>query len=315
MNRTDRLVAMVMFLQGRRLVRAEDLAAHFEVSLRTVYRDVSALSESGVPVAGEAGVGYTLVKGYHLPPVSFTAEEATALFVGGEMVKRYTDASMKGPAESALLKIRSVLPRERQDELDRLAQVTEFGGDHRPPPGLKKRALLPIKQALVERRVLNLIYRAKDREENTARDVEPLGLVFYGDTWYLIAWCRLRKDIRHFRIDRIQELKVSGERFAPREDFSLKKHLKQSDSGYEKIDVRLWFHKRALERAKKESYAEFTDAITARDGCEIRTQAFSLDWTAKWILSFGLDAEALDPPALRHEVRTLAEDLAKRHKD
>ncbi|MFA5266298.1 MAG: YafY family protein, partial [Opitutaceae bacterium] len=256
-----------------------------------------------------------LVKGYHLPPVSFTAEEATALFVGGEMVKRYTDASMKAPADSALLKIRSVLPRERQDELDRLAQVTEFSGDHRVPLGLNKRTLLPIKQALVGRRVLNLTYRAKDREEDTARDVEPLGLVFYGDTWYLIAWCRLRQDIRHFRIDRIQDLKVSGERFAPHEDFSLKKHLEQGNASQERTDVRLWFHKRALERARKESYSDLAEAKETNSGSEVRMQVFSLDWAARWILSFGPDAEALEPPELRAEVRTLAEDLAKRHGD
>lgn len=123
MNRTDRLVAMVMHLQGRRVVKAEELAAHFEVNVRTIYRDVSALGEAGVPIVGEAGVGYSLVKGYHLPPVMFTAEEAMALFIGGEMVKRFADASMVAPMDSALLKIRSVLPRERQDDLDRKSVV------------------------------------------------------------------------------------------------------------------------------------------------------------------------------------------------
>src|SRR5450432_1525050 len=113
MNRTDRLVAMVMFLQGRRIVRAEDLAAHFEISVRTVYRDLSALSETGVPISGEAGVGYTLLKSYHLPPVMFTAEEASSLFVGAAFAKRFSDRSMRSPLDSALLKIRAVLPRER----------------------------------------------------------------------------------------------------------------------------------------------------------------------------------------------------------
>ncbi len=97
MNRTDRLVAMVLFLQGRRVVRAEELARHFEITVRTVYRDMAALSEAGVPLAGEEGVGYSLMKGYHLPPVMFTSEEAMALFVGGEMVKQFTDASLVSP--------------------------------------------------------------------------------------------------------------------------------------------------------------------------------------------------------------------------
>src|SRR5262245_15767774 len=124
MNRVDRLVAMVLQLQGRRVVRAEDIAAHFEISIRTVYRDLVALGEAGVPITAEAGVGYSLVKGYHLPPVMFTGEEACALFIGGKLVAELTDASLRRQMESALLKIRSVLPRDRQDFLDRLERST-----------------------------------------------------------------------------------------------------------------------------------------------------------------------------------------------
>lgn len=144
MNRTDRLVAMVMHLQGRRVVRARDLAEHFEITERTVYRDIAALSEAGVPISGEAGVGYSLVKGYHLPPVMFTAEEATALFVGGELVRQFADESLRAPMASALLRIRSVLPRDRQDDLDRLARATAVVGSPRLPSGVDQRTLLPI---------------------------------------------------------------------------------------------------------------------------------------------------------------------------
>ena len=132
MNRTDRLVAMVLFLQGRRVVRARDLAARFEITERTVYRDIAALGEAGVPIMGEAGVGYSLMKGYQLPPVMFTADEATSLFVGGELVKQLTDASLQVPMVSALEKLRAVLPRDRQDHVERLAQRTLVFG--RPAP-------------------------------------------------------------------------------------------------------------------------------------------------------------------------------------
>src|SRR5271154_742128 len=124
MNRTDRLVAMVLHLQGRRVVRAEELATHFSVNIRTVYRDIAALGEAGVPISGEAGVGYCLMKGYQLPPVMFTADEATSLFVGGELVKQFTDASLHGPMTSALDKLRAVLPRDRQDHVERLVNHT-----------------------------------------------------------------------------------------------------------------------------------------------------------------------------------------------
>src|SRR5215470_11326042 len=124
MNRVDRLVAIALRLQSRRVVRAEDIAARFEISVRTVYRDLEALGEAGIPILAEAGVGYSLVKGYHLPPVMFTAEEASALFTGGKFVEHLTDASLRKQMDSALLKIRSVLPRDRQDYLDRLERST-----------------------------------------------------------------------------------------------------------------------------------------------------------------------------------------------
>ena len=314
MNRTDRLVAMVLHLQGRRVVRAEELAAHFEVNIRTVYRDMAALGEAGVPISGEAGVGYCLVKGYHLPPVLFTAEEAGALFLGGEMVKRFADASLQAPAASALLKIRAVLPRDRQDELQRLEQATVIASPPRPPAGLDRRTLLPIQQALVSRRVLRLAYRARARSEDTVRDVEPMGVFFAGGAWYLVAWCRLRDEVRHFRLDRIRKLELRGERFNPRQEFSLRSHLAEIDSDSPKIEVRVRFASSALERARSENYAGALEEIPVARGAELRLHTYSLEWCARWILSFGPDAEALAPATLRDCVRSLAQDLAQRHK-
>jgi predicted DNA-binding transcriptional regulator YafY len=120
MNRIDRLLAIILHLQARRVTRAEELAAYFETSLRTIYRDIAALGEAGVPIMAEAGVGYALMKGYHLPPISFTPEEAGALATGGMLVEQFADSSVVAPMRSALTKIRAILPRERQNELARL---------------------------------------------------------------------------------------------------------------------------------------------------------------------------------------------------
>jgi predicted DNA-binding transcriptional regulator YafY len=313
MNRTDRLVAMVMFLQGRRVVRAEELAAHFEVTVRTIYRDISALGEAGVPVAGEAGVGYSLVKGYHLPPVMFTSEEAVALFVGGEMVKQFADASMADPMASALLKIRSVLPRERQDDLDRLARATAIYGAPRLPSGLDQRTLLPIQQALVARRVLRLTYYGKARAEETVREVEPLGVTFHDGAWYLVAWCRLRRDFRYFKLERLRALAVLDERFAARPDFSLRHYLERAMEKEKTTTVRVWFSNTAIDRARRESRAGIAKERPAGEGWEVELRASSLDWLARWILSFGPDAEALSPVLLREKVHVEALASARRH--
>lgn len=314
MNRTDRLVAMVLFLQGRRVVRAAEMAQHFEVTERTVYRDMAALGEAGVPISGEAGVGYCLMKGYQLPPVMFTAEEASALFVGGEMVKQFTDASLHAPMASALDKLRAVLPRDRQDHVEKLVSRTIVRGRvGRTPEAGNQRWMLTVQQGVVLRRVLRMAYRGLEREEDTQREVEPLGVVFYGGSWYLVAWCRLRKDIRHFRVDRIQRLELLPVVFPPREDFSLKEHMEHSGMDGDSLPVRIWFHDRARERAQRESYATLAEEKRRDGGAEYTLYSYSLEWTAQWLLAFGDRAEAVAPAKLRALVKAAAEKIAAKH--
>lgn len=315
MNRTDRLVAMVMFLQGRRVVTADELARHFEVTVRTIYRDIGALSEAGVPVAGEAGVGYSLVKGYHLPPVMFTAEEATALFVGAEMVKQFADASLAGPMDTALLKIRSVLPRDRQDDLDRLKKATSIVGSPRPPSAVDQRTLLPIQQAIVSRRVLRLEYRGRDRAEPTRRDVEPLGVSFHGGAWYLVAWCRMRQDYRYFKLERLQQLDVLNERFESRPEFSLHEYLQKNLGAEDRIRARIWFSERAMDRVRRESYSGVTPVQPEDNGYVVDLRTFSLEWLAHWLLSFGPEARALAPARLRGLVVAAAQAVARAYEE
>jgi predicted DNA-binding transcriptional regulator YafY len=315
MNRTDRLVAMVLFLQGRRVVRASEMAAHFEVTERTIYRDIAALGEGGVPISGEAGVGYCLMKGYQLPPVMFTAEEASALFVGGEMVKQFTDASLQGPMASALDKLRAVLPRDRQDHVHKLVSRTIVRGRMgRAAPDIgSQRWMVTVQQGVVLRRVLRMAYRGLDREEETQRDVEPLGVVFYGGAWTLVAWCRLRTGIRHFRVDRIRRLELLPVVFTPRDDFSLAEHMERSSHEGDTEPVRIWFHAHAQERAQRESYATLSEEKKRDGGAEFTLYSYSLEWTAQWLLSFGDRAEAVAPPKLRQLVRTAAEKVAAKH--
>ena len=316
MNRTDRLVAMVLFLQGRRVVRAEDLAARFEINIRTVYRDIAALSEAGVPISGEAGVGYCLMKGYQLPPVMFTAEEASAFFVGGELVKQFTDASLQGPMASALDKLRAVLPRERQDHVEKLVSRTIVRGKmgQATPDVAAQRWMVTVQQGVVLRRLLRMTYRGLEREEDIQREVEPLGVVFYGGSWYLVGWCRLRKGLRHFRVDRIRRLELLPVTFPPREDFSLAEHMNNSKADRETLPVRVWFHDYAKERAQRESYATLIEEKRRDGGAEFTLYSYSLEWTAQWLLSFGERAEAIAPAKLRQLVRAVAEKIVAKHR-
>lgn len=317
MNRTDRLVAMVMHLQGRRVVRAEELARRFEISVRTVYRDIAALGEAGVPIVGEAGVGYSLLRGYHLPPLMLTADEAAALTVGAEMVRQLGDASMVEPMTSAIDKLRAVLPRERQEQVDRLAQQTVISG--RPGRIATEPAaqpwLLAVQRAVAQRRVARLSYRTRSRGDETERAVEPLGVVFYGGAWYLVAWCRLRGDYRHFRIDRVQRMELSSETFPSRPDFSLKEHLEAQAHRNETQPARIWLADAAIARARAESYATLLEDRRREDGAEFTVFTFSLEWLARWLLGFGRAAEALEPPELRELVAAEADAVLARHRE
>jgi predicted DNA-binding transcriptional regulator YafY len=314
MNRVDRLMAIALRLQSRRLVRAEDLADHFEISVRTVYRDMAALGEAGIPIISEAGVGYSLVKGYHLPPVMFTAEEASALSIGGKLVEHLTDASLRREMESALLKIRSVLPRDRQDYLDRLERSTEIVSHNAATtPRLTSQTLTPIQRALAERRVLALDYQGTNRQDLTKRQVESLGLIYYVDNWHLIAYCRLRQDVRDFRTDRILKLQLQNEIFSGHTDFSMKRYLesKRYEGKFEMARIR--FDAKVMSRVRRERSWGVVEVRADAEGTEVTLLDSSLEWLAEWVLSFGSLAQALAPERLRKLVAAEAEKVAAKY--
>jgi predicted DNA-binding transcriptional regulator YafY len=307
-------MGIVVRLQSRRVVRAEDIAAQFEISLRTVYRDMAALGEAGIPIVSEAGVGYSLMKGYHLPPVMLTADEASALSMGSKLAEHLTDASLRKQMESALFKIRSVLPRERQDHLDRLERYTAVVVCHSPaPPRLSSGALTPIQRAVAERRVLAMEYQGAQRAELTRRKVEPLGLAFYNNNWHLIAYCRLRQDVRDFRTDRICALEVQNELFSGHAEFSLKRYLEAAARAGKFEAVRVRFKPEVMDRVRREWSSRLAEERAETDGVVGTLLAYSIEGVAEWVLSFGSKAEVLAPERLRRLVAAEAEKVARQY--
>lgn len=202
MRRADRLFQIVQYLRGGRLVRAEDLAGKLEVSKRTIYRDVADLIGSGVPIEGEAGVGYVMRGGYDMPPLMFTSEEVLALAAGARMIRAWGGAQMAAAAEEALVKIDAVVPEDLKGTADRVPihamELPQMTAEVR-------RALDRIEQAVDGRIGLQITY-GDETGATTIRRVRPLGLWFWGKVWTLVAWCELRDDFRMFRIDRISAL-------------------------------------------------------------------------------------------------------------
>ncbi len=313
MNRIDRLTAMILMLQGHRVITADKIAAHFEISARTVYRDMAALGEAGVPIVAEAGVGYTLMRGYHMPPVMFTDEEVAALFMCSELTEKFGDESLKKPLREAMLKVRSVLPPDRRDYLSRLGNSISVQAPALRGLG-KERSLMPVQEAVVRRRCLSLNYNTAGQGEISKRVVEPLGVVFYSQRWHLIAWCRLRCGIRDFRLDRITALRMLEESFAGHEDFSLMEYLRHQVDTDELTPVKMVCESWALDRVLAEMPAQIVRHSELPGGrVEIEVLAYSLDWLSGWLLGLGLGAEVISPDELRQKVAAAALELAARY--
>jgi len=208
MRRADRLFLIIHALRGRRTaLPARRLAETLNVSLRTVYRDVADLQVSGVPIEGEAGVGYVLRKGADIPPLMFNPEELEALVVGSRFVRAFAGARLSAGARAALLKIEAVLPPELRARTQR-SRI--FAPSRRAR--IETDVIDSLHAAIADNHVLRLDYRDESGRAST-REVEPLCLAFWGGAWTLGAWCRLREDFRSFRPDRIATFAPTGETF------------------------------------------------------------------------------------------------------
>jgi predicted DNA-binding transcriptional regulator YafY len=208
MRRADRLFQIIQFIRRHRVTTAAALAEALEVSERTVYRDIRDLVISGVPIEGEAGVGYVLRKGFDLPPLMFTRDEVEALVLGTRVVSSWADAGLGKAAESALDRIAAALPDELRQ---RLLESRLFApGFHVREEVVERLGIL--REATSSKRKTWLSYRDVS-EARSERTVRPLGLSFFGSTWMLTAWCELRDDFRNFRLDRVEGLRLLDEVF------------------------------------------------------------------------------------------------------
>ncbi len=208
MRRADRLFQIVQHMRGGRLVTAQKLSEWLEVSERTIYRDIADLQSTGVPIDGEAGVGYILRQGFDLPPLMFTRDEIVALVAGARMVKAWGGVSMARAAVEALIKIEAVLPDTEKTRIDR----TEIHVPGYEMTDTDRKRLDALELSVEKREALSIAY-ADQEGRASERIIRPLGLWFWGKVWTLVAWCELRDDFRMFRIDRISRMNATGEIF------------------------------------------------------------------------------------------------------
>lgn len=229
MNRIDRLLGILTFLQSKKYVPAENIATRFGISIRTVYRDIKALNEQGIPISFEAQRGYFVVSGYFLPPLAFSSEEASALLLMETLTQGFSDRSIQQHYSSALHKIKAILRGVQKDQMESLGknirtQLPSFVQNNFA-------FLSPLQESISKHQVIELSYK-NQKEEISVRKAEPIGLIFYAFNWHLIAWCWLRKDYRDFRISRIQKVSNTGTPFQPDKHPPLTEFMKKLPVDY-----------------------------------------------------------------------------------
>jgi predicted DNA-binding transcriptional regulator YafY len=313
MNRLDRLTALLLNLQTRRVVRAQDWAERFGVSLRTVYRDIRSLEAAGVPIGAEAGVGYFL-NDYHLPPVVFTQAEVSALLVAAKWAETGTDASLREPFRTAFDKIRSVLKRGEQDHLTDLEPRVMVSTPPRPEP-VSDDLLHRIQAALVQQRILAIEYRSLSSDGPTRREVEPIGLLHYGLGWHLIAYCRMRQAYRDFRTDRIAELHETPQVFTRRDRLTLAAYLDAMRRAENLEEIVVWFDS-SLVRFAQEQRCAFGFVEEERLGDRVRMRFLTqfTEGLGRWLLIFGNGVTIEGPESFREQVRGYAHEVCDHYR-
>lgn len=315
MNKTDRMLAIMLELQQRKIVRAEDLAAIFETSVRTIYRDIQALCEAGVPVMGAPGQGYSLMAGYFLPPVMFTVEEAVALLIGTDFIEQRFDAGYRLKGQASRKKIESILPEAVRADASRVRKTMRLLTPvNKAISEEEKDYVEVIRRAILEERKIEFHYVKKlsdsTGDRNSFRSAAPYGLAFLQGSWTLVAWCDLRQGIRHFRLSRMEDLTVLEEHFEMPPDFNLEDYRPPDDRN---LQVRILANPDIADRVK-ESGNYYMETLEEReDGLLVSFRVRRPEEILQWVLSWGSNVVVLEPESFRDQIRDEAEKMFKRY--
>ena len=302
---------MVLELQGRDRVTAAELARTFGVTKRTIYRDIGALNESGVPVVSAPGQGYWLMDGYFLPPVSLSPDEAVMLILGSEVMAQSFDAQYQEAATSASRKIEALLREEVQEQVTYLKENIRFVNPDSKVLSDVPGILQGVRRAILEQKSLHLHYFKRAGGylgELTERTVDPHGLIHVNGVWMLSAYCHMREAMRMFRLERIRQVTVLPETFTRQADFSVYKlHEPQA----QKVTVDLLFDGEVAQwvRERPAFYSGVYEDTS--EGLRVTLSVGHPDKIMSWLLSWGAKVQVLGPESLKKRVREELEAMLK----
>ncbi len=313
MNRTDRLMAIILLLRSRKKLTAHELAEIFEVSERTIYRDIDALCQAQVPIAAEPGPegGYSLLDTYSLPPVMFTLDEAVALFLGTSFIAHGQAMPFGEALKTALIKIEDILPDKLQESVHLSLQSILFDAGERGGMPVAREVFQRVNEAILERRCIQLTYDSARRGQTTERVVAPYGLIYdhRNGVWYLVGFCHLRGEQRMFHMGRVRAVSLTDRPFEIPREFELEN---LADRGWaasligslarEHPQIRVKVSQRVSERLRRSWFFRYAEREETADGKVIVTYHDHLPSALHLLRHFGSDCEVLEPSALRDQV-------------
>jgi predicted DNA-binding transcriptional regulator YafY len=311
MNRTDRLLAIVLELQAKGQIRAEDLATTFETSKRTIYRDVQALCESGVPVIAIPGQGYSLVEGFFLPPVSFTRDEATMLLLGANFMAQSFDEQYKAAAESAGRKIGAVLNEKLRTEVAYLQKNIIFI----VPDTVDNDQIRKLRLAIMERKTARFVYYTRYPDAGSPppapREADPYGLLHDNGTWYLLAYCHTRHSVRNFRLDRMDSIELLPHTFTRLSQ--VRQYDPNPDAQGRHLIIRVLFHPSIVRWVRESHYYFVVAEEDGPEGCLVTLKVRHEAEAMQWLLGWGAKAQVLEPESLRRLIAEEAQGMLKNY--
>lgn len=305
MNKIERLSGILVKLQSRKFITASQIADEYGVSLRTIYRDLRILEQSGVPITAIPNVGYSLVDGYRLPPLMFTEDEAFSFLMAERLLREQSDESTYLIYKSGMDKIRTALKVSERNALENFEEnvgvlkhtdaITYKGSPH---------ILSPLLQNIRNKKSVSMDYLAAYTKEKSSRTVEPVGLYFMNNQWYLLAWCGLRSDYRTFKLTRIVSVSQTKEPFTHKHP-SLKSLLRKMYAKDVVYSVTIKIEKEAMHLTAGNRYHRLVEQTQSDDYFICRYHTFSLELFARWLLSFADKAEILEPVELKDMIKRL----------
>ena len=309
MNKFDRIISILILLQTKKIITAAIIAERFEISLRTVYRDINTLKNAGIPIIGDPGVGYSIMEGYRLPPIMFNEGEALSLLTAEKFMANITDHETQKHYSAAMTKIKAVLrsaEKEALDILDDSISIVPYKSEEQKP------FLQELFKSIATRHLLQVTYGKADGT-SSERMLEPIGCYHQSNNWYLVAYCQLKNDYRTFKMNRIQKL-ISLDKTFERPHINLQHYLEEQEKGKtaQKQDqvVEVLFDNTIVEHAdRRKYYFGLIEEERKAEGVRMKFWGSPIELMARWLIPFTNKVKILHPKALQDRIQELSKEL------